>query len=125
MKRILPILLLLLTIGCKPITQIVEKPVYITQKEYINNVIVDSIYIKDSTDRYKSNDTVWITKFKYKYVYKMINDTVIVTDSFPVTIKETIIKEVNKLRWWQKALVYIGIASITFFIIWLIVKLKK
>lgn len=111
MKNLLIIPLLLICISCAS-TKYIDRPVpvEVVRTEYINQVYKDSIYVHDSIDRYISGDTVY--QYKYKYVYKYLNktDTIIVTDSIevPIEIKTTEIKEVNKLKWYQTTLMWVG-----------------
>lgn len=111
MKNLLIIPLLLICISCAS-TKYIDRPVpvEVVRTEYINQVYKDSIYVHDSIDRYISGDTVY--QYKYKYVYKYLNktDTIIVTDSIevPTEIKTTEIKEVNKLKWYQTTLMWVG-----------------
>lgn len=83
-------------------TKYVEVPVESIKTEYVTQYERDSIYVHDSIDRYRSNDTVYLTK--YKNIYRQINkiDTVIKTDTIPkiITIEKTEVKEVNKIKWW-------------------------
>lgn len=98
-------------VSCKT-TREVEVPVYIetVRTEYINQLYKDSVYIHDSIDRYISGDTVYL--YKYRYLYKYLNrvDTICRTDSIevPVPIKEIQIQEVNKIKWYQSLLMWLG-----------------
>lgn len=94
------------------IEKVIEVPVEVIKTEYINKVQYDSIYIKDSTDRYVKNDTVYITKIQNQIRYKIVQDTVIKHDTVPkvltVTDKTSKIVEVNKLSSWQQAFIKMG-----------------
>lgn len=111
MRSLLFILLTVLCISCST-TKYVDRPVPIetVRTEYINQLYRDSIFVHDSIDRYISGDTVY--QYKYKYIYKYLNrtDTIFSTDSIEVPVETitTEIKEVNKLRWYQSALMWIG-----------------
>ena len=64
MKQILIILLAILSLAsCKTSTKIVEVPVEVIKKEYVYNTKIDSIYIRDSIDRWQKGDTLYITKW--------------------------------------------------------------
>lgn len=111
MKNLLYILIIILFLSSCGVTEkIVEVPIETIKTEYIYNKSVDSIYIRDSVDRYISGDTVY--QYKYKYIYKYLNntDTIIKTDTIekPVEIITTEIKEVNKIKWYQSILMWIG-----------------
>lgn len=111
MRNILIAILLFICVSCTT-TKYVDRPVPVetVRIEYVNQLYRDSVFVHDSIDRYISGDTVY--QYKYKYVYKYLNrtDTVVQTDSVevPVEIKTTEIKEVNKLRWYQQVLMWIG-----------------
>lgn len=110
MKAILIIILLIAT-ACTT-TRYIETPVPIEtiKTEYITQLKEDSIYIHDSIDRYISGDTVY--QYKYKYIYKFLNtkDTIQQIDTIQIPIEVTQIKEVNKLKWYQSTLMYLGLA---------------
>jgi hypothetical protein len=93
-----------------------EVPIEIVKTEYVSVVKYDSIYVQDTSDRYVSNDTVYIKETKNLYKYKYLTDTIIKNDSIQVpvyvntTVTET--KEVNNLYWWQKFLMCLGLAGL-------------
>lgn len=111
MRHLLIVILLFICISCTT-TRYIDRPVPIetVRTEYINQLYKDSVFIHDSIDRYINGDTVY--QYKYKYIYKYLNrtDTIIKTDSIevPVEIKTTEIKEVNKIKWYQSILMWVG-----------------
>lgn len=114
MKYLLLVILVFL-VACSS-TKIIEKevPIEKVKIEYINTLKIDSVYIHDSIDRFVNGDTLYL--YKYKYIYKYLNhiDTVIQKDSIetPIYITKTEIKEVNKLKWYQKLLMWLGAAFV-------------
>ena len=124
MKNLLIIIFLFILASCTT-TRYMDKPVYIDKirTEYINKYYKDSVFIHDSIDRYISNDTVYLYKYKYIYQNLIHTDTIIRTDTIkePVEIKTVEVKEVNKLKWYQKILMCIG----GVFILIIIFKLGK
>lgn len=89
MKLTNKIIILICLIGflsCKTIQYV---PVPEIQKEYITKtdttIIQDSIYIKE----WAKADTVYLDRFKYKYIYNIKTDTIFRTDT------TTVIKEVE------------------------------
>ena len=108
-------------------TKYIEVPVEVVkiQKEYVEKVKYDSIYIHDSIDRYYKNDTMFIYKEKIKFQYKYKYDTITKIDSiqYPKYITKEV--EVNKLKLWQKILMIIGFTFIVVLLTKLIIKLKK
>lgn len=118
-------LAILMLSACKTTTKIVEVPVEVVKKEYIYDTKIDSVYIRDSVDRWQKGDTLYITKWhtKFKYINKV--DTIVKTDSIPKIVPVVKEVEVNHIYWWQKALIWVGGILSTCIIISLIHKLKK
>lgn len=116
MRNLLITIILLLIVSACTTTRYIDRevPIETIKTEYINKIKFDSIYIHDSIDRYVSEDTVYM--YKLKYIYKYLNkiDTIVKKDTIeiPVEIKTTEIKEVNKIKWYQKILIWIGSLSI-------------
>lgn len=112
-KLVLIVIAILLFSACRTITKTIEVPVEIpievVKKEYIHDTKIDSIYIRDSIDRWKKGDTLYITKWhtKFKYINKV--DTIVKTDSIPKIVPVVKEVEVNHIYWWQKSLMYIGV----------------
>ena len=126
MKKLVLIMLAILMISaCKTTTKIVEVPVEVVKKEYIHDTKLDSIYIRDSIDRWQKGDTLYITKWhtKFKYINKV--DTIIKTDSIPKILSVVKEVEVNHIYWWQKTLMWAGGILSICIIISLIYNFKK
>lgn len=102
------LLLIMIISSCKTTTKVVEIPVETIKKEYINSIKIDSVYVRDSIDRWQKGDTLYITKWhtKFKYINKV--DTIVKTDSIPkiVTVEKKV--EVNHIYWWQNTLMWAG-----------------
>lgn len=109
-KLLLVMFMIIFLASCTPQKQIVEVPVETIRTEYIHNLIIDSVYEKDSTDRYRSGDTLYIYKERIKYQYLNKIDTVLKTDTIPKIIQTTVTKEVkvNYVTWYQKLLMWSG-----------------
>ena len=119
MRNLILITLTILTLfSCKTSTKIVEVPVEVIKKEYVYNTKIDSIYIRDSIDRWQKGDTLYITKWHTKLQYINKVDTITKTDSIPKIITITKETKVNHLYWWQKMLMCIGSASLLYIIIY-------
>lgn len=118
-------LTILMLSACRTITKIVEIPVEVIKKEYIHDTKIDSVYIRDSTDRRQKGDTLYITKWhtKFKYINKV--DTLVKIDSIPKIVPVVKEVEVNHIYWWQKTLMWVGGILLIYIIISLIHKLKK
>lgn len=99
-----------------PVEVIKEVPVEVIKTEYIYNTVADSTFEKDSVDRYREGDTLYIYRehIKYRVITKtdsvVRNDTVpkIIKVEVPKVINKEVVKEVNHIRWYQKALMWIG-----------------
>ena len=143
MKKLwLFILITIVFISCKTPTHIdktvmdsteIAVPVTNTKIEYRDRLLYDSIYVHDSIFTLIKGDTVYI--YKNKETNHLINkaDTFIKTDTIkvPITITKTVtktetqIKEVNKLYWWQRLLICLGLTVLIFGVISIIRKTKK
>lgn len=104
------ILLLIISCSCRTTRQIVEIPIETIRTDYIVDLKVDSIFERDSVDRYISGDTVFIYREHTKYKYKLKVDTFIKKDTIPKIIKVEAVKEVevNHIKWYQRILMYTG-----------------
>ena len=125
-KIMIVVLSTLMLISCRTITKVQEVPVEVVKKEYIYNTKIDSIIIKDSIDRWHSGDTLYIYKEHTKYKLLVKHDTITRVDSIPkvVTVKEIEKVEVNHLYWWQKVLMYLGVAALLWIITYLMRNIK-
>ena len=124
---ILVILLILVSTACKTTTKIVEVPVEVIKKEYIHDTKIDSVYIRDSIDRWQKGDTLFITKYSTKYKYLNRVDTILKVDTIPKIISTTIEKkvEVNHIYWYQKILMWLGGIAVILLIVVITYKVKK
>ena len=126
MKKLVFIMLAILMLSaCKTTTKIVEVPVEVVKKEYIHNTKIDSVYIRDSVDRWQKGDTLYITKWhtKFKYINKV--DTIVKTDSIPKIVPVVKEVEVNHIYWYQKLLMWLGGITIVLLIIVITYRVKK
>lgn len=143
MKKLwLFILITIVFISCKTPTHVdktvidsteITVPITNTKIEYRDRLLYDSIYIHDSISTLIKGDTVYI--YKNKETNHLINkvDTFIKTDTIkvPITITNTVtktetqVKEVNKLYWWQRVLICLGLTVLIFGVISIIRKTKK
>lgn len=122
----IPILFMLL-VSCSAQKQMIEVPVETIKTEYIHDTRVDSIFVKDSVDRFVRGDTVFIYKEHMKYRYLNKTDTIVRVDTIPKIVKLETVKEVevNHIKWYQEALMWIGSIMSLLFIGYLICKFKK
>lgn len=112
--------------ACKTIEKTVEVPVEVIKKEYIHDVKIDSVVIRDSIDRYLKGDTFFVYKLQIKFKYINNTDTIMRIDTIPKIITTTTIKEkkVNHLYWWQKILMGVGGITLLVFASKIIMNIK-
>lgn len=102
--------------GCSPRVVEIEKPVVVeqTHTQTHTDIVRDTLIWRDSIYHYVQGDTTIIERWHHSIeVNKMIvADTI--RDTIPriVTVKETVVQEVNRLHWWQKVLMTAGIIGI-------------
>lgn len=110
MNKLLVTLVLVLFFSCK--SKIIEVPIHNNkvEKEYVDKLVRDSIYLHDSiiiTNKGECQD-----KEIYRYLYrdKYISDSIYIRDSIyvEVPIRVEIEKEVNRLKNWQIILMILG-----------------
>ena len=111
----------------------IEVPVTNTKIEYRDRFLYDSIYVHDSIFTLIKGDTVYVSK--NKETNRLVNktDTIIKTDTIKVPVEitkivtktEVQVKETNKLYWWQKSLMYLGLIIFISGIVILIIKIKN
>ena len=123
MRSILIIVLLCsMLAGC---TKTLYVPVESVRTEYVDKLQRDSIYFYDKEHIYTKGDTVFVDKWRYKYKDRIRVDSIIIRDSIQVPYLVEKIVMTNKLYWWQKSLMRLGVAVLlSFIVIWLI-KMKK
>lgn len=111
MKRLLYIIpFILLLASCSAQKKIIEVPVETVRTEYIHDTKIDSIFVKDSVDRWLKGDTLYIYKEHTKFKYINKTDTVCKTDTITKVVKVDVVREVevNHIKWYQKILMWIG-----------------
>ena len=115
------------------------KTKYITQTEYKEVPVVlhdtvakniwriDTTIVKDSVYFAVKGDTIYKERYNTLWKIKVAHDTINKVVTIPVEVvrtrtkTKTVVKEVNRLYWWQKVLMIIGGASL----IYLVVQLCK
>lgn len=121
--------LLMLCSGCKTIEVTKEVPVITehTTERYHTDIVRDTLYHRDSIYHYVQGDTVIIERWHHiaNVSNKIVTDTI--RDTIPqiVTVTRTEIKEVNRLHWWQQALMWAGGILLTAGGLWIVLKVKR
>lgn len=127
MKRLLYIIpFILLLASCSAQKKIIEVPVETVRTEYIHDTKIDSVFVKDSVDRWLKGDTLYIYKEHTKFKYINKTDTVCKTDTITKVVKVDVVKEVevNHIYWYQKALMWAGGIAVVLLAGGIIYKLK-
>lgn len=120
MKTIIYILIILLTsaiCSCRSVEYVPRETIK-HDTTYINKLIKDSIYINDSVYIHSKNDTVFVEKYKYQYIDKVVRDTSYVVKSDTISVQYPVEK---KLTRWQQLKLDIGGISIGIIIITILV----
>lgn len=105
--------------GCST-TKVVEVPHFIKETEQVHHY--DSIFMSDSIVKEIKNDTTIIERWHTRTQTKIVIDTITKVDSVTIIQPvETIVEvEVNKIKWWQKTLMWIGVVALA----WAVIKIK-
>ena len=115
--------------GCSPRIVTQEVPVLVehTTEHRSTDIVRDTLIMRDSVWHYVQGDTVRIERWHHvANVSKMIHtDTIRDTVPRVVTVTRTEVHEVNRLRWWQKALMVVGCLPMLCAGIGLIIKIRK
>lgn len=120
MKTIIYILTILLAsaiCSCRSVEYVPRETIK-HDTTYINKLIKDSIYLKDSVYIHSKNDTVFVEKYKYKYIDKVVRDTSYVVKSDTISVPYPVEKRLTR---WQQLKLDIGGISIGIIIITILV----
>ena len=101
-------------------TKTVYVPVESVRVEYQDHYLRDSIYRYDSVYFAVKGDTIWLEKYKSVYPLSFPRDSIFLQDTIRVPYPVDKIVEVNRLRWYQKTLMWIGVGALFILMIWLI-----
>ena len=116
------VLLALVCCSCKTryITQTDYKEVPVVMHDTIakNILRIDTTIVKDSVYFAVKGDTIFKERYNTKWRIKVAHDTINKFVEKPVEVLRTSIKtetkEVNRIYWWQKVLMLIGVASLIY-----------
>ena len=114
------VVLALVCFSCrtKYITQTEYKEVPVVMHDTISQNIwrIDTTIVKDSVYFAIKGDTIFKERYNTKWRIKVAHDTINKVVEKPVEVVrnsvKTETKEVNRLYWWQKVLMLIGVASL-------------
>ena len=110
------VVLALVCFSCKTkyITETEYKEVPVVMHDTVAQNIwrIDTTIVKDSVYFAIKGDTIYKERYNTKWRIKVAHDTINKVVEKPVEVLRTSIKtetkEVNRLHWWQKALMWIG-----------------
>ena len=97
-----------------------------TDSLYITQHHRDSIYLHDSISVKEKGDTVWIERWRTKYVSKEVHDTTYIAihdtipQPYPVTVEVP-----AKLNWWQRFRIGFGDLVLLLAALWMGIKLLR
>lgn len=115
---------MLLMIGCKSNPQYI--PVESVKLEFRDRLVKDYIHTRDSVIISKNGDTLKIRETSFVDRYYAVHDSIFINDTIRVPVivpGETIY--INKLAWWQTALIWTGAITLILIIAIVAYKIKK
>lgn len=95
-------------------TEYKEVPVVLHDTVAQNILRIDTTIVKDSVYFAIKGDTIYKERYNTKWRIKVAHDTINKVVKIPVEVvrtrtqTKTVVKEVNRLYWWQKCLIVIG-----------------
>jgi hypothetical protein len=99
--------------SCRTVRVIEQVPVEVHDTTYVAKTTHDSTYIDRWHTVEVKGDTVYVTEQQIVSKWRTITDTVYKYIEKPVTVEVEQIKEVAKpLSWWQKTLMWSGVAAL-------------
>lgn len=80
-----------------------------TDTLYMHSRLYDSVYIDNWHYIEHKADTLWVRDVSTCYKYRIVHDTVRVVrvDSIPVIREVEVVRPVEHVPWWSKALSYV------------------
>ncbi len=104
-------------------TEYKEVPVVMHDTVASNIWRIDTTIVKDSVYFAVKGDTIYKERYKNKWRIQVVHDTINKVVKIPVEVvrtrtqTKTVVKEVNRLYWWQKVLMIIGGESLIYLFI--------
>jgi hypothetical protein len=93
-------------VSCKTVKFV---PVESVKREFIDRIIYDSVFFRDSIFIEKKSDTLIMEKYCYLYKYKIIRDSIFRGDTVRVPFPIEVSKEVKKsISGWQNVQIWMG-----------------
>ena len=119
--KFLAILLLVALCGCKTRYVTTEVPVVVEHTSVQHHTVRDTLLMRDSVYHYVQGDTTIIERWHHSVKVERVLVADTIRDTIPQVVTQRIaeVREVNVLRWWQSALMWLGMAAMLFVGIWL------
>lgn len=122
-------LLVLLLLSCKTTKQNNVEYIHLYSIDTLREVQlkVDSVVLRDSIVTFIKGDTIQIEKWHTAFRERLRVDTVEKVRVQTVYQTKTVenVKEVNRLKWWQKSLMWIGAVSLLIFTTLIFLRIKN
>lgn len=119
--RVLTFVLILFVLASCKTTQYVPVETTTTKNDTVVKTRIDTVKETDKEFVFVKGDTVFIKQTLFNETIREVHDTVVkeVAKKMPKPYKVTETKEVNVLYWWQKLLMYSGVATILILLVYL------
>ena len=112
--------------SCRTVRVVEQVPVLVHDTLRLSQTLRDSIYIDHFRDVTQKGDTVYVTDSISVIKYSLKTDTAYRYIERPVPVVRTEQVETEKpLRWWQKGLMWTGVAALAFASLWVFVRLRR
>ena len=100
-------------VGCRTVRVVEQVPVLVHDTLRLSQTLHDSIYIDHFREVTKKADTIYVTDSIAVVKHHFTTDTAYKYIERPVVVSKKETVEVSKpLRWWQKTLMYTGVAAL-------------
>ena len=117
-KLLVGLLVLLSLCGCK--TKTIYVPIESVKTEYKDRIIWDSIYQQDSVFFAIKGDTVFLERYRTLYKDRFLRDAIFIQDTIRVPYPVDKVIEVNRLKWYQETLMWLGVIVLVVLMLWLV-----
>ncbi len=119
--RVLTFVLILFVLASCKTTQYVPVETTTTKNDTVVKTRIDTVKETDKEFVFVKGDTVFIKQTLWHETIREVHDTVykFIDKEVPKPYKETETNEVNVLYWWQKLLMFSGVATILILLVYL------
>ena len=117
------LLLFAVVSSCKTRYITTEVPVVVehTSVQHHTDIVRDTLLMRDSVYHFVKGDTTIIERWHHSVKVERVLVADTIRDTIPQVVTQRIaeVREVNRLRWWQSALMWLGMAAMLLVGIWL------